>query len=131
MAPLLCADLRPCLNPRDRRCDWRFLGIFSSPQDAENSSAWIDGFTSTATPCLSCSRPHGLSRVAKPAAESSTILARCRSQCSVFVERAKPSGSARSSFVNVIGVAAEMPFMHPHASAKVGTSSTRRSGEIL
>src|SRR5437868_5797188 len=38
------------------------------------------------------------------AAESSTILARCRSRCSVFVERAKPSSSACSSFVNVIGV---------------------------
>jgi hypothetical protein len=69
------------------------------------------------------SRP--IARVAKPAAESSTILARCRSRCSVFVERAKPLSSARSSFVNVIGVAAGMPFMHPrimtHASAKVGT----------
>ena len=41
------------------------------------------------------------------------IRARCRSRCSVFVERAKPSSSARSSSVNMIGVASGMLFMHP------------------
>jgi hypothetical protein len=34
LPPLLCADLRRCSNPSDRRCNWRFLGIFASPQDA-------------------------------------------------------------------------------------------------
>jgi hypothetical protein len=27
IAPLLCGDLRTCPNPRNRRCNWRFLGI--------------------------------------------------------------------------------------------------------
>ena len=32
--PLSCAGLRTYPNPRDRRCNWRFLGIIASPQDA-------------------------------------------------------------------------------------------------
>jgi hypothetical protein len=32
--PLSCADLPTCPNPRDRRCNRRFLDIFASPQDA-------------------------------------------------------------------------------------------------
>jgi hypothetical protein len=78
-----------------------------APADARRSVPAIS------TPCPSCSRPLGRLRVARPSAESSTILARCRSRCCVFVERAKPSSSACSSFVNVIGVAAGMLFMHP------------------
>jgi hypothetical protein len=54
-----------------------------------------------------------MARVAKPSADKSTIRARCPSRCSVFVERAKPSSSVRSSFVNVMAVAPGMLFMHP------------------
>ena len=36
--PLLCADLWMCPSPRDRRRHWRLLGIFASPQDAEDAS---------------------------------------------------------------------------------------------
>jgi len=48
-----------------------------------------------------------------PSAASSTIPARWRIRYSVFVDRAKLKSSARSSSVNLIGVASEMPFMHP------------------
>jgi hypothetical protein len=37
-----------------------------------------------------------------PPAAKSTIRARCRRRCSVLVERAKPSSSARSSVVSRI-----------------------------
>src|SRR5215208_6247452 len=45
--------------------------------------------------------------------EQCRLAARWRIRCSVFVKRAKPSSSARSSFVSVIGVASGMPLMHP------------------
>ena len=37
-SPFVFGDLRTCPNPRDRRCHWRYLGIFASPQDAEDTS---------------------------------------------------------------------------------------------
>src|SRR5262249_25244592 len=46
-------------------------------------------------------------------AASSTIRARWRIRYSVLVDRAKLKSSARSSSVNLIGVAAGIPFMHP------------------
>jgi hypothetical protein len=52
-------------------------------------------------------------RVAVPSAASNTIRALCRSRYAVFIERAKPSSSARSASVNTIGVASGMPRMHP------------------
>jgi hypothetical protein len=87
--------------------------------------ASIAGFVEAGPPTLGVAYPPFRRRARRAAdlsadcarrqapAESSTILARCRSRCSVFVERAKPSSSACSSFVNVIGVAAGMLFMHP------------------
>ena len=36
--PLTCADLWMCPSPRDWRRHWRLLGIFASPQDAEDAS---------------------------------------------------------------------------------------------
>ena len=42
-------------------------------------------------------------RVAAPSAAINTIRAFSRMRCSVLVERAKPSSSARSSEVNVVG----------------------------
>jgi hypothetical protein len=38
MPSLLCFDLWSSPNPRDRRCNWRFLGFFASAQDAEDAS---------------------------------------------------------------------------------------------
>jgi hypothetical protein len=35
MPSLLCFDLWSSPNPRDRRCNWRFLGIFASAQAEE------------------------------------------------------------------------------------------------
>src|SRR5208283_4368482 len=35
----LYCDLRTCPNTRDRRCHWRFLGLFASAQDAESGTA--------------------------------------------------------------------------------------------
>jgi hypothetical protein len=46
-----------------------------------------------------------MARVAAPSAAISPICAFKRVRCSVFVERAKPSSSARSSIVYRIGVA--------------------------
>ena len=54
-----------------------------------------------------------IDRLATPSAANSTIRARCRSRCSVLVERAKPSSSARSFAVRMITVASGMPLMHP------------------
>ena len=48
-----------------------------------------------------------------PSAAKRTIRARCRRRCSVLVERAKRSRSARSSIVKTTGVAPGMPLMHP------------------
>ena len=42
-----------------------------------------------------------IDRLATPSAANSTIRARCRSRCSVFVEHAKLSSSARSSAVRM------------------------------
>src|SRR5262249_55019672 len=56
------------------------------------------------------SRP--IARLAMPSAASSTICARWRIRYSVLVDRAKLKSSARSSSVNLIGVASGMPFMH-------------------
>ena len=46
-----------------------------------------------------------MARVAAPSAANNTIRALKRVRCSVLVERAKASSSARSSIVNMIGVA--------------------------
>jgi hypothetical protein len=50
-------------------------------------------------------------RVATPSAASRTIRARWRNRCSVFVERTKPSSSARSASVRMIGVASKLRFI--------------------
>jgi len=59
--PLLCADLPMCPNPPHRRCNWRFLGIFASPQDAmdtyEAGRYVFFGLSSDATLCR---RSHSL-----------------------------------------------------------------------
>jgi hypothetical protein len=46
-----------------------------------------------------------MARVAAPSAANNPIRALKRVRCSVLVERAKASSSARSSIVNMIGVA--------------------------
>ena len=88
-------------------------------------SAAIAGLIKTRKPLLGVAHPpllavpvvqptaRPIARVFTPFAASSTIRARWRIRCSVFVERAKPSSSARSSFVSLIGVASGMPLMHP------------------
>ena len=54
-----------------------------------------------------------IARVGAPSAAINTICAFMRVRCSVLVARAKPSSSARSSSVNVIGVACERLLMQP------------------
>jgi len=62
-------------------------------------------------------------------AASSTIRARWRSRYSVLVERAKPSSSARPASVNTIGVASEMPLIHPlNHDSPSSESGTSRGG---
>ena len=67
------------------------------------------GFRSLADAWADTTTPHGrlmltvLGGLAE--FERELIRARCRSRCSVFVERAKPSSSARSSAMRMITVA--------------------------
>ena len=79
----------------------------------------------TSIPCRSYSQPCVQSLGSPCPPPGRTMRDRCRSRCSVFVERAKPSSSARSSVVRIIGLASGMPLMHPciitHLSAIVGT----------
>jgi hypothetical protein len=64
-----------------------------------------------------------ITRVAIPSAANSTIRARCRIRCSLFVERAKPSSSARSSAVKMMGVGFGTLLM-PHMNRDSPTSDS-------